>query len=782
MTNTQHLPAALKESALFCVWKKEERGGKPTKIPYNPITGGKAQPNNKTTFAPFEAAAAVMGNYDGLGIGIFDGLCAIDIDHCIKDGKPSEMAADIISTMDSYTEYSPSGSGVHIYFTVSAGFRYDKAKYYINNQKSGLEAYISGATQKYVTVTGNTIGTRDIMERGKQLQKILDKYMLRRKPDEVRGKHGQASFTLSDDEVLKIAAGASNGVAFMQLWNGDTSGHSSHSEADLALCNMLAFYTGKDAAQIDRLFRQSGLMRPKWNRPQSGSTYGAITITEAISGTKEVYRRSRKSAKEDFRETKLDDALKPQPYDGLLYEPMDDGGNAARITGTFGDVFRSPVGLPDWYYWDGMRWKRDEAGQVNVAAWYMVREFQREATKQASADDSKAAQAVLKYSKQCGNVWKIESMVKALSHMNKTPVGMYDTHYNLLNCKNGVVDLRTGEIRPHDRELYLTQLVPFPYDPAAKCPAFEKTLREIFNGDMELVHYVQCAFGYMATGETKEQCFFAGYGTGANGKSTLINALRFILGEYTQTVPTSILMENRNDGSGATPELAAARNARIVQASESSDRQKLNENQIKQLTGDDVITARLLYSAPFEFTPHFKIWLNTNHKPTIIGSDEGIWRRVKMIPFTRTFTEKERDKDLGRKLEAEAGGILAWIVAGAVEWYKNGLPKCVAVDKATEDYRSEMDVVQAFLDDCAECGGEMYRTQPAQLYSAFLAWAEMNGETTMNSNTFGRRMTERGFKKDKSNGKRFYKGIRLTAEGTAIVNKMLLTNQCTPFG
>ena len=128
MTNTQNLPAALKESALFCVWKKEERGGKPTKIPYNPITGGKAQPNNKATFAPFQTAAEVMENYDGLGIGIFDGLCAIDIDHCIKDGKLSEMAADIISTMDSYTEYSPSGSGVHIYFTVSAGFQYNKAK------------------------------------------------------------------------------------------------------------------------------------------------------------------------------------------------------------------------------------------------------------------------------------------------------------------------------------------------------------------------------------------------------------------------------------------------------------------------------------------------------------------------------------------------------------------------------------------------------------------------------------------------------------------------------
>lgn len=215
MTNTQNLPAALKESALFCVWKKEERGGKPTKIPYNPITGGRAQSNNKATFAPFQTAAAVMGNYDGLGIGIFGGLCAIDIDHCIKDGKPSEMATNIISTMDSYTEYSPSGNGVHIYFTVPEGLRYDKTKYYINNQKSGLEVYISGATQKYVTVTGNAIGARGIMERGGQLQKVLDKYMPRRKPDEARGKHGQTSFILSDDEVLKIAAGASNGSAFM---------------------------------------------------------------------------------------------------------------------------------------------------------------------------------------------------------------------------------------------------------------------------------------------------------------------------------------------------------------------------------------------------------------------------------------------------------------------------------------------------------------------------------------------------------------------------------------
>ena len=124
---------------------------------------------------------------------------------------------------------------------------------------------------------------------------------------------------------------------------------------------------------------------------------------------------------------------------------------------------------------------------------------------------------------------------------------------------------------------------------------------------------------------------------------------------------------------------------------------------------------------------------------------------------------------------------LAWIVAGAVGWYRNGLPKCAAVDKATEDYRSEMDVVQVFLDDCTECGGEMYRVQPTQRYNAFLAWTDMNGETTMNTTTFGRRMTEKGFEKGRSGAGRFYKGIRLTAEGTAIANKMLLTDQCTPF-
>lgn len=287
-----NLPAELRESGLFCCWRYETRPGtdKPTKVPYNPRTGGGAQSTNPGTFAPLSVAldAVERGGYDGIGVGIFGNLGAIDIDHCLDDaGRPSELARDIAGTIHGYTERSPSGKGLRILFTVPAGFQYDKARYYINNQKQGLEVYIAGATQKYVTVTGDAINPGyPLEERGEQLAAVLEKYMVR--PRRAAPAPAQA-VDLDDAGLIERAKRSKNGAAFTALWNGDTTGYQSRSEADIALCNMLAFWTNKDAGRMDRLFRASGLMRDKWNRRQSGSTYGALTIQNAIDTTREGY-------------------------------------------------------------------------------------------------------------------------------------------------------------------------------------------------------------------------------------------------------------------------------------------------------------------------------------------------------------------------------------------------------------------------------------------------------------------------------------------------------------
>lgn len=303
MIDAGNLPAQLREHGLFCCWRYEERNGKKTKVPYNPRTDGRAQSTNPGTFAPLAVALAALerGGYDGIGVGVFGSMGAIDIDHCVSEaGELSPMAYDIMDTMQAYTEYSPSGKGLRILFTVPADFQYDRARYYINNQKSGLEAYIAGVTQKFVTVTGNTLTpSLELKERGPQLCVVLEKYMVRPRaktptpspaPMDWDAEIGGGAAALDDLALIQKAQRARNGVQFSALWAGDTSGYKSASEADIALCNALVFWTNKDAARVDRLFRQSGLFRPeKWDRPTAGSTYGAITIQNAIATTRQGY-------------------------------------------------------------------------------------------------------------------------------------------------------------------------------------------------------------------------------------------------------------------------------------------------------------------------------------------------------------------------------------------------------------------------------------------------------------------------------------------------------------
>lgn len=314
----ENLPAELRETGLFCCWRYETRQGtdRPTKVPYNPRTGGGAQSTNPATFAPLSVAleAAARGGYDGVGVGIFGNLGAIDIDHCLDDeGKPSELARDIAGTIHGYTERSPSGKGLRILFTVPEGFQYDKTRYYINSQKRGLEVYIAGATQKYVTVTGDAINPGySLEERGEQLAAVLEKYMVR--PKQAAPAPAPAgAVDLDDAELIARAKRSKNGAAFAALWSGDTGGYQSRSEADIALCNMLAFWTNKDAARMDRLFRASGLMRDKWTRRQSGSTYGALTIQNAIATTGAGYDPRRKT--ENVPAAEVNGAFEPfEPF------------------------------------------------------------------------------------------------------------------------------------------------------------------------------------------------------------------------------------------------------------------------------------------------------------------------------------------------------------------------------------------------------------------------------------------------------------------------------------
>lgn len=287
-----NVPEKLKKDGYFCCWKREKRKDGITKVPYNPNKKECAKSNDKTIFGSYDDAIISMekSDFDGIGIGIFDGVCAIDIDGCVaEDNSLSDMAKDIVDIMKSYTEYSPSGKGIHILFT-AGDFEYDKDSYYIMNSNRKLEVYVAGATRKFVTVTGDRFEDFEMRDCTQQLQIVLDKYMKKKTSTTVavNGEFAVNEILAVNDGMPERAFNARNGAKFKRLYSGDISDYDSQSEADFALCDFLAFWTRKNPQRMDELFRSSGLMRDKWDRKQSGSTYGEITIQKAIKSCKAV--------------------------------------------------------------------------------------------------------------------------------------------------------------------------------------------------------------------------------------------------------------------------------------------------------------------------------------------------------------------------------------------------------------------------------------------------------------------------------------------------------------
>jgi len=289
------------------VWKKEKRQGKPTKVPYNPRNGRLAKTNEPETFTDFNTAMKTfaMGGYDGIGYRVSEGIGAIDIDHCIReDGSLNDVAASILGFFpDAYFERSPSGTGLRGFFRLSPDFAYDKTIYYINNRKHGLEVYLPGVTNRFVTVTGDVYRQGSVTRNDEALQATLDTFMKRANP--VSGPAVEPSSYLDDESVVEHATHSEQGDKFKMLMEGRwEEGYDSQSDADMALVTILAFWCGNVAEQIDRIFRSSGLMRPKWDRKTGDSTYGQITIRNAISSNETIYLpiAETSSAEDDFED------------------------------------------------------------------------------------------------------------------------------------------------------------------------------------------------------------------------------------------------------------------------------------------------------------------------------------------------------------------------------------------------------------------------------------------------------------------------------------------------
>lgn len=462
----------------------------------------------------------------------------------------------------------------------------------------------------------------------------------------------------------------------------------------------------------------------------------------------------------------LDDPLDPQPSpgdemaigDGQADEPPDpagevllppgverntDLGNAHRLVNDHHDEIRYVGQWGTWLVWDGRRWERDHAGAVYELAKATVARMWRDAGQIEDADRKKAAVAWALRSEAAA---RIDAMVRLARTDPRIVVSPDDLDADpwALNVRNGTVDLRTGQLRPHRPADLHTKIAGVHHDQHAQAPAFDRFLETIIpDGDVRV--FIQRAVGYSLTGLTTEQLLFFAHGSGANGKSTLFETLLTLLGDYGRHSEPDLLLVK---GDAHPTGVADLMGARLVVTSEIEEGRRLAEATVKQLTGGDRIKARYMRQDFFEFAPTHKLFLHANHRPIVRGTDHAIWRRLRLIPFTVTIARSDQDPNLAKRLEHELPGILNWALAGVRDWHAHGLTEPLAVQAASDDYRADMDLLGAFLDEtCVLLPG--IQCAADALYKAYTDWCDDNGERPLSQRRLGQTLTERGLDRKK---------------------------------
>jgi P4 family phage/plasmid primase-like protien len=437
-----------------------------------------------------------------------------------------------------------------------------------------------------------------------------------------------------------------------------------------------------------------------------------------------------------------------------------DLGNAERFFHHQGDNFKYNTTFGKWFIWDGKRWAEDRTQRIIQMGMKEIRDIYKEAYEE---EDEEKRKAIADHARRSESKGRLEAMISMAQSFAPILPDSMDQNEWLFNCKNGVVDLKTGALQPHNRELMMTKISDVSYNIQADCPTWKAFLNDIFqdeqgNVKQDTINFLQKAVGYSLTGSTKEQVLFFLYGSGRNGKSTFMNIIREILFGYGKQTNAETFTVKKSDR--VNNDIAALKGARLVAATESEESARLAESLVKQLTGGEPIQARFLHQEYFEYVPQFKIFFTTNHKPVINSSDFGIWRRIRLVPFTVTIPDEKLDKDLPEKLRNEMPGILRWCVEGCLKWQREGLTVPEEVQKATDSYRDEMDTIGNFIrENCIE--NETAKGLSSELYRKYTAWCSENGEYEITKTKFNRKLEERGFKKCRDTKGIYFRGIGL---------------------
>lgn len=753
-TYLSNIPDELKQLNNWCVWKFEKRNGKRTKIPFNAETGEFAKSNDKSTWSSYETAVNAEG-VDGIGFFFEPPYLGIDIDdidddlHRFKQGdKLDNIVSEFNEAFKSYTEVSPSGNGLHIIV---------KGKIPGSRRRKGnIEMYDSG---RFFTMTGKTIGKyKDVTEVSEQVFKtIYEKYL----PDNTvkyptTNNYQQNIHNLSEIDVINEIYKSKQAKLFDDLMKGNYEPYyTSHSEADMALANILAFWCARDYSQMDSIFRQSNLYRDKWDEKRKNSTYGEQTLFKAINEANNIYTPKQQTEDNPLRYalSKLFD--NQEETKEFPIRSYDDTGNADRFIDRYGNLYKYSYIANKFYIYDGMKWKIDDKGSIRKLIDEMIESIKDE--KIIHGDDvteEEAREFFQKYYKKTRGTQAKKNIMNELMHRRPATPDDFDRDDMLINVANGYIDLTSRELYKHDINKMFSQITNTDYTEKMQPAVWLDFLNDIFAGDQEVIRYIQKALGYSLTGSTREQIMFILFGKGRNGKSIFVEVISEILGDYSNNMQAKSLMVKKNDN--VNTDIARLSKARFVTSSEPNEGFRFDEGLIKQLTGGDKVTARFLYAEEFEYTPKFKIWVSTNHKPIIRGTDDGIWRRLVLIPFDVQIPEEKVDKDLKYKLLREAPAILNWMAEGAYMWMQEGLAMPEKLKEAVQKYRNEMDTLGQFIEDC--CKVDKNSSEKVSiLHQAYKTWSNDNLTSTkvLGMKSFSQKMEERFFKESRRDANYF---------------------------
>jgi len=442
----------------------------------------------------------------------------------------------------------------------------------------------------------------------------------------------------------------------------------------------------------------------------------------------------------------------------LLENPQHtDLGNASRLIKLYGQAVRWCPDFNTWLVWNGKYWERDARGKIYTAAQRTISNMIYEA---GAMEPGRERTALLKWALASQAHFKVMAMVSMARYMEGIPIlqDELDRDIDLLNLENGTLHLEQGIVRDHEQVDYITKTTSVTSLENWEAPRWIQFLHEVLP-DEATVDFLQKAVGYSISGDISARAFFILYGTGRNGKSTFLSTIQHLLKDYACTTPVETLMRKWGDsGSGIPNDLAALKGVRFVTAYESGKGMWLNEGKVKQMTGGDPISARFMRAEYFTFEPEFKIWLCTNHKPTIRGVDDAIWDRIKLIPFTIRIRDHEVDLYLGDKLRAELPGILNWAVAGYQRFKEEGLGNCSEVELATKVYRTDMDIIRSFIDayyllDVAS------KMRSSDVYHDYQTWCEDEGEKPVSAGKLKGELEEHGIRYKHASDGRYYMGL-----------------------